>query len=197
VTSARWTIFTTLYRACGSLSAIFADRPEKVCDDPCIDAVLLRFPEDESAREPLRSRGIPRLLLVSHGTPPPLCTDPLEDWIWASASDEDRAHRCAVLSRRAEHRAPTPAVDHDGLLHVRGRWASLSPIEAVLTSEFVAHFDRLVERSALAQAVWPTGPPRPRTLDTHILRLRRRVADFGLEIETVRSRGWVMHAERV
>ena len=28
---------------------------------------------------------IPRLLLVSRGSPPPLCLDPLEDWIWASA----------------------------------------------------------------------------------------------------------------
>ena len=159
--------------------------------------MLVRFPEDESALGALRSRRIPRLLLVSRGSPPPLCLDPLEDWIWASAPDEDRAQRAAGLTRRAEQRAATPAVDDDGLLHVGGRWASLSPIEAVLTSQFVANFDRLVDRSALARAVWPTGAPRPRTLDTHILRLRRRVADFGLEIETVRSRGWVMHSERV
>jgi len=197
MTGLRRTIFTTLYRARSSLSGAFADRADEVCDDPRIDAVVVRFPEDQSALPALRSHGIPRLLLVSRGSPPPLCLDPLEDWIWASASDEDRAQRSSSLTRRAEQRAATPAVDDDGLLHVGGRWASLSPIEAVLTSQFVANFDRLVDRSALAQAVWPSGAPHPRTLDTHILRLRRRVADFGLEIETVRSRGWVMHSERV
>ncbi len=118
----------------------------------------------------------------------------LEDWIWASAPDEDRAHRAKVLAQRAEGQFALPSLDDNGLLRFRSRETSLSPTEAVLVAEFVTNFDQLVKRTTLTRAVWPDGAPRPRTLDTHILRLRRRVAEASLEIETVRARGWVMRA---
>ena len=37
-------------------------------------------------------------------------------------------------------------------------------------------------------------PPTRNALDVHILRLRRRIAELGLEIRTVRSRGYLLQA---
>ncbi len=38
----------------------------------------------------------------------------------------------------------------------------------------------------------PSGVPTRNALDVHVLRLRRRIAPLGLEIRTVRSRGYLM-----
>ena len=99
-----------------------------------------------------------------------------------------------MLACRADTQTVVPTLDEDGRLRFGTRCAPLSPTEAILVSHFIEQFDRLVKRADLARAVWPMGAPRSRSLDTHILRLRRRVADAGLEIDTVRSRGWVMRA---
>ncbi len=152
----------------------------------------LHYPEEQRRLGPLRSLAIPRLLLVADGSTPPVCPDALEDWIWASASTDDRSRRVAALQHRADDRARIPRIDENGLLHFEGRWVALSPTEAVVAAQLIGRFDRLVERSAVARAVWPHGCSRPRTLDMHMLKLRRRVADVGLEIETIRSRGWLM-----
>jgi hypothetical protein len=159
-----------------------------------MNVVLLHFPEEERRLGPLRSLAIPRLLLVSDGATPPACPDALEDWIWNSAPVEDRAQRAAVLEHRAEHRARTPRLDENGLLHFDGRWVPLSPTETVVAAQLITRFDCLVERSEVARAVWPNGCPRARTIDMHMHKLRRRVTEVGIEIETVRSRGWLMRA---
>jgi len=157
-----------------------------------MDVAVLRFPNEERSRDLLRSRAVPRLLLVADGTTPPSCPDVLEDWIWQSAPVEDRAHRAAVLAARAGARPITPRIDDAGALRFHGRVQFLSPTEARLAAQLVGHFDRVVSRAALTRAAWPTVTPRARTLDTHILRLRRRVEPLDLEIATIRAQGWVM-----
>jgi DNA-binding response OmpR family regulator len=49
----------------------------------------------------------------------------------------------------------------------------------------------------LADRAWPTGVPTRNALDVHVLRLRRRIAPVGLEIRTVRSRGYLMQSREV
>jgi hypothetical protein len=154
--------------------------------------VRLRFPEEQGRLGPLRSLAIPRLLLVSAGTPPPTCPDPLEDWIWRSASEQDRRQRAAALELRAIGRMRPPTLDEKGCLEFNGRRVPLSPAATVLATQLAARFGEVVERSVMTRALWPRGGCRPRTLDMHILKLRRRVTDVGLEIETIRSRGWLM-----
>ena len=46
----------------------------------------------------------------------------------------------------------------------------------------------------LAERAWPTGVPTRNALDVHVLRLRRRIAPLGLEIRTVRARGYLLQA---
>ena len=73
-----------------------------------MNVVLLRFPEEQRRLGPLRSLAIPRLLLVSDGTPPPVCPDELEDWVWASAPVADRFKRLSTLEHRADAQASIP-----------------------------------------------------------------------------------------
>ena len=40
------------------------------------------------------------------------------------------------------------------------------------------------------------GAPTRNALDVHVLRLRRRLAPLGLEIRTVRSRGYLLQESR-
>ena len=47
-------------------------------------------------------------------------------------------------------------------------------------------------REVLSKHAWPEGAPTRNALDVHILRLRRRIAELGLEIRTVRSRGYLL-----
>jgi len=85
-------------------------------------------------------------------------------------------------------------LDGDGLLHHRDAWVSLSPVEQALASAMVDRYGAVVTRDALADRAWPEGVPTRNALDVHVLRLRRRIAPLGLEIRTVRSRGYLMQS---
>ncbi len=41
---------------------------------------------------------------------------------------------------------------------------------------------------------WPGGSPTRNALDVHLLRLRRRISTLGLEVRTVRARGYLLQA---
>jgi DNA-binding winged helix-turn-helix (wHTH) protein len=161
-----------------------------------VDVVLLRWPVEEARREEARRTGLPRLLLVEDGAPPPLSSDELEDWIRVPAVDLDLRARVEGLRRRAEARvAPVPELDDDGVLRLGGRWVSMPPVEARLTEALLDRYGAVVSREALAKAGWPTGAPGRNALDVHVLRLRRRLSPIELAIRTVRSRGYLL--ERV
>jgi DNA-binding winged helix-turn-helix (wHTH) protein len=58
----------------------------------------------------------------------------------------------------------------------------------------VDRFGAVVGRETLARRAWPDGTPTRNALDVHMLRLRRRIAQLGVEVRTVRSRGYLMQA---
>ncbi len=51
---------------------------------------------------------------------------------------------------------------------------------------------RVVSRAELDAAGWPDGSPSLRALDTRLARLRRRIAVLGLEVGSVRQRGFLL-----
>ena len=157
-----------------------------------MDVVLLRWPEESARRTELETAARPRLLLVEPGDPPPDISDPLEDWIRLPAEDRDVRARVATLEARAANGMPIPEIDEDGLLRYRDRWVSLSPVERELAGALVERFGAVVGRDLMARRAWPTGAPTRNALDVHILRLRRRIAPLGLEVRTVRSRGYLL-----
>jgi DNA-binding response OmpR family regulator len=159
-----------------------------------MDVVLVRWPEEDSRLRHLRESGSPRLLLLNGESAPPESADCLEDWIRLPADDRDVRARVARLASRAETQQPAPQVDGDGLLRYRGRWVALSPVESALATTLVDRFGAVVGRDTLSRRAWPDGTPTRNALDVHMLRLRRRIAPLGVEVRTVRSRGYLMQA---
>jgi hypothetical protein len=161
---------------------------------PRTDVVLIRWPEEKALLEHLRVAGAPRLLLVGEDLAAPSSVDPLEDWIRLPAAEGDLRVRVATLAARAGKTVAAPTVDDDGLLWYRGRWVTLSPVERALGAALVDRFGAVVGRDALVRRAWPGGSPTRNALDVHMLRLRRRITDLGLEVRTVRARGYLLQA---
>jgi hypothetical protein len=159
---------------------------------PFVDVVLVRWPEESVERDRLAASGVPRLLLVDPVVAPPESVDPLEDWVRLPADDRDVRARVATLSGRAGREQVLPEIDDDGLLRFRDEWVSLSPVERSLAAALVERYGAVVGRDTLTRRAWPAGAPTRNALDVHILRLRRRIASLGLEIRTVRSRGYLL-----
>ena len=162
-----------------------------------VDVAILRWPAEEGCREPLAQKGVPRLLLVEgDGCPPP--TDCMEDWVDATAGeDEIRARVSALEERWRTHNPAMPELDADGLLRFRGAWVALTPVESRLAKVLLDHMGTVVSREAILRAGWREGEPARNVLDVHILRLRRRMAPLGLAIKTFRGRGYLMEEEEI
>lgn len=160
---------------------------------------LVQWPGEQERLDRMRDDGIARLVLVAEGAVPPLTTDVLEDWIRLPASEEDIESRLRVLSDRfrANGEQARPELDENGLLHFGDRWVPLPPVEMRLIAAMLDRYRAVVSREALSRAGWPDTVPGRNVLDVHIVRLRRRVAELGLVIRTVRSRGYLLEEASV
>lgn len=161
---------------------------------PVVDVARVRWPEEQDRLRDLRAAGTPRLLLVGEHTPPPSVVDLLEDWVRAGTALADIDARMATLAARVAAQTAAPELDDDGLLRFGASWVSLSPVEQSLGAALVERFGAVVARDALAARAWPHGAPTRNALDVHVLRLRRRIGPLGLEIKTVRSRGYLLQS---
>ncbi len=153
---------------------------------------LIRWPDEEARLVEARGAGWPRLILVSPGAEPPGMVDPLEDWVRLPAPDTDVRVRVRTLQQRAADML-SPHVE-DGVIAYGDSWVPVSPVEERLAAELCEYFGVVVSRPALVRAAWPDDPPSRNALDVHVLRLRRRIEPLGLEIRTVRSRGYVLQS---
>jgi len=154
------------------------------------EVALIHWPDEAERLERTRRRGAPRLLLLGPGTEAPAVADPLEDWMRLPAPDDDLRARIRTLEARASTDVSPRVVD--GTLAHHGTWVPLSPLEERLAGALTERFGAVVGREALMRAAWPDAPPSRNALDVHVLRLRRRIENLGLEIRTVRSRGYVL-----
>lgn len=158
------------------------------------NVALVSWPMEAAVRAKLVRDGTPRLLLLAQGALPPGPADCLEDWVRLPASEDELAARVRALGIRGlHHRRNIPTVDETGVLRIGDRTAYLPPVEARLVAALVERFGSVVGRSTLFRAGWPEGPPSPNTLEVHVLRLRRRLADVGLGVRTIRQRGYLLH----
>nr|WP_283251106.1 winged helix-turn-helix domain-containing protein [Rhabdothermincola salaria] len=133
------------------------------------------------------------MLLVDPDQPPPVVTDPVEDWVRLPASDDDvQARVRTLLHRSGRPLEGRPTLDPDGVLRHGDAWVSLPPVEARLMSALLGRFGAVVSREQLARAGWPQGAPGRNALDVHMLRVRRRIAPLALVIRTIRSRGYLL-----
>jgi len=158
-------------------------------EEPAV--ALIRWPEEVALLPQLRAQKRARLLLVDLESEPPLVTDPLEDWVRTPVEERDLQARVATLAGRAG-RGAAPVVDGRGRLCFRDHWVALSPIEYNLARVLIERFGEVVEDTELYSQAWGEHPAGPGALRVHLTRLRRRLADMGLEIRAVRGQGYVL-----
>jgi DNA-binding response OmpR family regulator len=157
------------------------------------EVTVVHWPEERARREELARAGRARLLVVDATVPPPVASDPLEDWVREPCSELDLRARMEGLRMRLERTLElVPELDDDGVIRFGDRWAPLPPVEARLTGVLVRRFGAVVSRDDLVAAGWPGEQPGRNALDVHVLRLRRRLEPVRLAIRTVRSRGYLL-----
>jgi len=159
------------------------------------DVVVLRWPEQASDVDRLDALGIPRLLLVEPGVPPPQASSCLQDWIRLPADDADVRARIEMLGRRPSWHPTLPRVDDAGQLLYRGQSLFLSPLDERLARVLIEHFGELVPEETLLEHGWPTGTTI-QSARVQFSRMRRRIAPLGLTITRARGTGYVMHHRR-
>lgn len=146
--------------------------------------------------EELLARQEATLFLVEPDATGPVCANPLHDWIRLPAPEADiEARREALRLRQNEISTPSLAIEiGDGTLTVGGKVEILPPLEADLLNALLERESKVVSRQTLMNAVWPAGDGDRNRLDAAIHRLRLRVESLGIEIVTVRRRGYMLRA---
>jgi len=86
-----------------------------------------------------------------------------------------------------------PTMDEYDLLRRGHEWVALSASEAAVVALLLERYGRVVSRDRLEAAVWPTAGTPPRSmLNQLMIRVRRRIEPLGLEVTTVRGRGYLL-----
>ena len=83
-------------------------------------------------------------------------------------------------------------IDDGGLLHHGRAWVALPDLEWRLMQPLVEHMGELVRRDELTRAGWPGRAVAASALNVRIKKARQRVKPLGLQITTVRGRGYVL-----
>jgi DNA-binding winged helix-turn-helix (wHTH) protein len=96
---------------------------------------------------------------------------------------KDDAHRA---------RDGAPRLEEFDLLYCGDDWVALSANEAVVVRLLVDNFGRVVGRKRLTNALWPIATDADALLNQLVVRVRRRIEPLGLEVGTVRGRGYVL-----
>lgn len=163
------------------------------------DVSVLRWPAEDDLRQQLAWFGLPRILLVEPGQPPPALLDAREDWMRTPADRVDlRARAEAVRQRAGSTTEPAiPRLDEDGLLRVGAGWVALTPTQVPVVAMLLAHLDRVVRFDELIAAYEGSGGSgHPASVRTLVGRLAARVRPLGLELVSVRRRGVLLTARR-
>ena len=159
------------------------------------NVALLEWPAELLELDELAQRGLPRLLLVSPGSPPPMCTSVLEDWVRLPIDSADLQARLFSLADRFRMHA-RPTVDEFGVLRLGGAVAILPPSEKALAHILIDNFGAVVRDSTLEEQVVSESNAQRSTLRTVASRLRRRVAPLGLLVSCIRNVGYMMSHDK-
>ena len=165
--------------------------PERADDAAGHDSLvaLLRWPAEAEQRDVFAAQGVPRLLLVDERSAAPLVRSVDEDWIRVPADERDLYLRITRLELRHRTNSSKPQL-LDGVLRVGDRTVVLSPAESTIAGLLLDDFEQLVLRAAVAATLWEDV--KEHALNTRLNRLRKRLAVVGLQLVTVRGRGFVL-----
>jgi Transcriptional regulatory protein, C terminal len=158
---------------------------------------LIAWPDQAALRSALARAGVPRLLLVAADHEPPHPLGLGEDWAPLRATDEDLIAKAEqLLVRMAHYASVAPTVGADRILRRAEASVALSPSEAKVVGRLLEHSGTVVSRDELEHLLWPDGTvPGERSLDYVVQRLRRRIAEVNICINTSRGRGFVIYVD--
>ena len=158
---------------------------------------LVAWPQQKALRSALARAGVPRLLLVATEEQPPNPVGLGEDWARVPADETELVAKAEnLLVRMAKYASVAPTIGADRVLRRAEASVALSPSEAKIVARLVAHSGHVVSRAELEQLLWPDGMvPGQRSLDYVVQRLRRRIADLNICINTSRGRGFVIYVD--
>lgn len=153
---------------------------------------VVHWPEEGELLARLRSARRPRLVIVDDEADPPDPPDALEDWVRTTTPARDIEIRRSQLARRAALVDASGRFSDVGLFSWRGGAVALSPLETRITRALLRADGAVVPRQSLEAAGWPGRAVRRSTLDTTVARLRKRLLLVGLDLRTIRNRGYIL-----
>jgi two-component system response regulator RegX3 len=149
---------------------------------------------------------LPILMLTARGAEPDVLEGfraGADDYVTKPFSVAELVARVEALLRRAGARREAPAAPYAfGAWEIDpatrtarrgGAEVELTPREHELLALFAAEPGRILARRRLLREVWGFAQPdrvETRTVDMHIAKLRRKLGDDALRIETVRGEGY-------
>ena len=158
---------------------------------------LIAWPQQKALRSALARAGVPRLLLVDTDEHPPHPLGLGEDWAQVPTDETELIAKAEnLLVRMAKYATIAPTIGADRVLRRAEASVMLSPSEAKIVGRLLSQSGRVVSRAQLEQLLWPDGMvPGQRSLDYVVQRLRRRIAELNICINTSRGRGFVIYIE--
>ena len=129
-----------------------------------------------------------------------------DDYITKPFSNRELAARIKAVLRRYRAEDEEGVIEADGLrldtgshrVTAGGKPVAMGPTEFRLLEFFMSHPERVYTRAQLLDYVWGrTAVVEERTVDVHIRRLRKVLADYGYDrlIQTVRGTGYRFSAQ--
>lgn len=129
-----------------------------------------------------------------------------DDYVTKPFSPRELIARIKAVLRRANPQTTEEVIEVDGLridpashrVTAEGRSLEMGPTEFRLLHFFITHPDRVYSRGQLLDRVWGGNVYiEERTVDVHIRRLRKALADQGHDrfIQTVRGAGYRFSAQ--
>jgi DNA-binding response OmpR family regulator len=76
-----------------------------------------------------------------------------------------------------------------------GKKIKLTALESEMLQYFMVRVGKVVQRKELLGALWPDSVVTQRTVDTHVANLRKKVAGFDHEFESIHGSGYRLKAK--
>src|SRR5688500_5059966 len=113
------------------------------------DVPVLHHPHDDARRRRLAGAGVPRVLVVAEDADPPVCDDPIEDWLRAPVDPDELDDRRRVVLGRYQRHTQGFRIDPDGRLLVGAVAAPLTPLQRAVLFPLLHQLGRPVARSVV------------------------------------------------
>lgn len=129
-----------------------------------------------------------------------------DDYVTKPFSPRELVARIKAVLRRSSPEGDTDLLEADGLkldtlshrVSIDGSALDMGPTEYRLLKHFMSNAERVFSRGQLLDAVWGRNSfVEERTVDVHILRLRKVLGQFGRDrlVQTVRGAGYRFSAQ--